>query len=131
MASKENNVFNQIRLEVSKWGTRLFRVNSGRAWTGNNVQRLNDGSVLIRDPRPFTTGVPKGFSDGAGWTQVEITPEMVGSTVAVFTAIEAKTKTGRASKEQLNFIDQVQAAGGLAGIARSAEDAVEIIKGAH
>jgi hypothetical protein len=53
---------------------------------------------------------------------------MVGKTVAVFTAIEAKTATGRVSKDQKNFITQVQDAGGIAGIARSSDDAVDIVR---
>lgn len=44
-----------------------------------------------------------------------------------FCAIEVKTKTGRVRKEQKLWIDYVNKNGGNAGIARSVEDALEII----
>jgi hypothetical protein len=48
---------------------------------------------------------------------------MVGTQVAVFTSIEVKTATGRLRPEQRQWLDAVQAAGGVAGVARSVEDA--------
>ena len=120
-------------MAVSKLGTRLFRINTGRAWTGNKITKFPKthpqwpGAVLIHDPRPFSTGTPPGYADGTGWTPVVVSAEMVGQTLAVFTAVETKTPTGRASAEQINFIDQVKKAGGIAGIARSPEDAVKIV----
>jgi hypothetical protein len=53
---------------------------------------------------------------------------MVGQRVAIFAAIEVKTPTGRPTEEQINFIGRVNKAGGIAGIARSPEDAIEILK---
>jgi len=41
-----------------------------------------------------------------------------------FVAIELKATTGKPSKEQLEFIEQVQARGGIAFIARSTEDVI-------
>ena len=52
---------------------------------------------------------------------------MVGSTVAVFTSIEVKTPTGRIRPEQQHWLETVQAAGGIAGVARSVEDALRIV----
>ena len=52
---------------------------------------------------------------------------MVGQQVAVFTSIEVKTPTGRLRPEQKTWLDAVQAAGGVAGIARSVEDAQRIL----
>jgi len=46
-----------------------------------------------------------------------------------FLAVEVKTATGRASKEQLAFIEAVRAAGGIAGIARNEQDALALISG--
>ena len=127
MAKAENNIFKEIRLAVSTGCSRLFRVNTGRGWTGNRIQKNPNGSITIYDPRPFSTGTPAGFSDGVGWHTVTITPDMVNQKVAIFTAIEAKTPTGRVSKDQQNFIDRVKEAGGIAGVARSAEDAVKLL----
>lgn len=67
-------------------------------------------------------GLHKGSSDLIGWKSIEITPEMVGKRVAVFTAFEVKTKTGKASKEQVKFIDKVNKDGGVARIVRCKED---------
>lgn len=117
--------------------SRLFRLNTGQAWVSGAgpARRLQDGSVLVPAARPvslgfgMTNGKPlKGASDLCGWTTVRITPQMVGRDVAVFTAIETKrSKGGRVSTEQKNFINQVNAAGGIAGVASSPEQATAII----
>ncbi|KKL44805.1 hypothetical protein LCGC14_2362030, partial [marine sediment metagenome] len=76
----------------------------------------------------ISMGLTKGSSDLIGWTPVEITPAMVGSTAAVFTAIEVKrSKGGVTTTEQKRFIKRVKQAGGIAGVAASAEAAVDII----
>lgn len=46
-----------------------------------------------------------------------------------FLAVEVKTETGRMRPEQTAFIAAVQKAGGRAGIARSAQDALDIAAG--
>jgi RecB family endonuclease NucS len=46
-----------------------------------------------------------------------------------FLAVEIKTSKGLATKEQLRFIEAVNNAGGIAGIARSVSDALELIRG--
>jgi dihydroxyacid dehydratase/phosphogluconate dehydratase len=48
---------------------------------------------------------------------------MVGQQVAVFASIEVKTPTGRIRPDQRAWMETVQAAGGIAGVARSVEDA--------
>jgi hypothetical protein len=75
---------------------------------------------------PLRYGLQPGSSDLIGWRTVTITPEMVGQQVAVFTSIEVKTPTGRVKPEQQQWLDAVQAAGGIAGVARSVEDALRI-----
>jgi len=45
----------------------------------------------------------------------------------VFTSIEVKTPTGRLRPEQRQWIDAVTAAGGIAGVARSVEDAKALL----
>lgn len=104
---------------------RLFRNNTGMAWQGK-VRKNRDGSITISDPRPLHAGLVVGGSDLIGWTPVRITQEMVGDTVAVFTAVEVKAGT-KASKEQLAFIAAVQKAGGRAGIARTDADLTAIL----
>ena len=89
---------------------RRFRINSGVAWTGTVIHRP-DGSLLIRDPRPFH-GAPKGSPDFWGWDSVRITTEMVGQTVAVFVGAEVKSKNVRLSKFQKMFRDCLTRVGG-------------------
>jgi hypothetical protein len=89
----------------------------------SRIFRNNVGALKDKSGRLVRYGLQKGSSDLIGWT----TKEINGQRIAVFTAIEVKDK-GRPTPEQLNFIAQVKAAGGIAGIARSPEDALEIVK---
>lgn len=107
----------------------IFRANIGSAWTGSKVQKLPGNRVLIHDARPFSTGLPPGFSDLFGLVSVEITPEMVGQRVAIFTALEVKTPRGRVSEKQGNFLQAVNDNGGRAGVVRSVDEALELIGG--
>ncbi|WP_441280646.1 hypothetical protein [Tardiphaga sp. 862_B3_N1_1] len=99
------------------------------------IQRMTDGSILIKAPRPVALGLAMtsgdtvpGLSDLTGYTDVVITPEMVGRRVPVFTVIETKaTGGGRKREAQINFIQQLQKAGGIAGFAESDAQANEII----
>lgn len=104
----ETVILRQILLRASQLGWRLFRNQSGR-------YQLPDGRWL-------TSGLCVGSSDLIGWKPVVITPDMVGTTLAVFVAVETKTTRGNVSKPQARFIAAVQAAGGLATVARSVED---------
>lgn len=132
----EHDTQSMIRAELSHWGT-FFRANVGEGWIGNQVvhisrpgmARVEPGDVVIRKARHFETGLPKGFSDLFGAVPVTITPAMIGQTVAIFSGIEVKTLTGRVKPEQQNFIDFMQSIGARAGVARSAEQAVNIARG--
>ena len=117
----EHRIQNEIRLAISGKAT-LFRNNVGTAWTGD-ATTLKDGSILIRNPRILHAGLCVGSSDLIGWRSLTITPEMVGQTVAVFAALEVKSKTGRATVGQKNFCQRVTEAGGLAGIVKSPDEA--------
>ena len=90
--------------------------------------RNNTGTLKDANGRPVQFGLCKGSADLIGWRTITITPDMVGQQVAVFTSIEVKTPTGRVRPEQQQWLKAVQAAGGVAGIARSVEDAQAIIK---
>jgi hypothetical protein len=103
-------------MAASEAGARLFRNNRGMFLTLDGQRKTRAG---LEAP---------GASDGIGWVQVIVTPDMVGRPLAVFCAIETKTKSGPVSAEQRNFIEQVLAAGGYAGIARGPDDAVRIIR---
>ena len=113
MAS-EQTIQQEIRIACSNGDTRLFR---------NNTGTLKDANG-----RPVQFGLCKGSADLIGWKRVTITPEMVGTQVAVFASIEVKTPTGRLRPEQQQWLDAVQAAGGIAGVARSVEDAATLLR---
>lgn len=117
----EHATQNEIRLGLLGKAT-MFRNNVGTAWIGD-ATKLKDGSILIRNPRILHAGLCAGSSDLIGWRSLTITPEMVGGRIAVFAALEVKSKTGRATAGQKNFCDRVIQAGGLAGIVKSLDDA--------
>lgn len=107
----------------------LFRVNVGQAWTGARIERLPGNRVLIYDARPFTTGLPPGFSDTFGLVQTRITEDMVGGIIGQFIAGEVKTSSGRVSDKQAAFLQAIQSNGGRAGVWRSVEDATAMVLG--
>lgn len=96
----ETDIQNQIRLALSKYGI---------------VIRMQSGNFELKDGRHIVCGV-KGLSDLL----------FIGNGKVAF--IEVKNQNGKPSKEQLNFISAVHKLGHRAGIARSVEEALEIIK---
>lgn len=122
----ERETQNRIRNALTDEGL-FFRANVGRAWTGD-VERIDPQTVLIRNARPFDTGLPAGFSDLFGARQITVTPEHVGRTLAVFAAIEVKGPRGRVSLRQERFLDAVNGVGGMAGAARSVDEALHILR---
>jgi len=111
----ETNLQRQIILEATRLNIRLFRNNIVNGWTGESSMSPN-GTVLIRSPRRIACGIPgPGGSDLLGW-------RTLANGTAQFVSIEIKTATGRASQAQLDWLDCVTLAGGLAGIVRSVDD---------
>jgi hypothetical protein len=111
LANTETTLQQHIRLALgTRPDARLFR---------NQVGSLPDP----RTGRLVTFGLARGSADLIGWRTVTITPEMVGQQLAVFTSIEVKTPTGRLAPAQQHWLHAVQAAGGIAGVARSVTDA--------
>lgn len=124
----ERDLLNDIRMAASAHGARLFRNNSGVGWVGQVISH-HGGILMLNAPRPLHAGLCVGSSDLIGWTPVTITPEMVGRTIAVFTAVEGKSTTRQyPTADQYRFIDAVRAAGGIATVARSVGDAMGAIK---
>ena len=119
---------------ASQLGARLFRQNVGQAWVGKVEQgfpgkrvTLGRGDVVIRNARPFHAGVA-GMSDLGGWVPVQVTADMVGSTVAIYTQVEVKDGA-RPTKEQIAWIEAVNKAGGRAGIAHNESELAQIVRG--
>ena len=83
-----------------------------------------------RDDTAFlmvTFGLAPGSADLIGWRSTVITPDMVGQRVAVFASIEVKAARGRLRPDQATWLAAVQQAGGIAGVARSPEEAAAIL----
>jgi hypothetical protein len=130
----EHPLLVRLRLAATRRGARLFRNNTGLGWVGKftafhkpQMVRVNKGDVLVREARPLHAGIGKGGSDLIGWTPVTITPDMVGTTLAVFTAVEAKTEGVAVTPEQAAFVHAVLDQGGKAGIAFHEDDLDAII----
>lgn len=111
--SNEAYVQNKIRLAVGHGKIRLFRNNTG--------------ALLDIKGRLVKFGLCKGSSDLIGFKTITITPDMVGKEVAIFSAIEVKDK-GKATDEQKKFIDIIQNAGGIAGVAKNVNEAKKILE---
>lgn len=78
---------------------------------------LNDNGLGYRkNGTPFRYGLQPGSGDMIGWTEIMITPKMVGQKIAVFTSIEIKTKNDRMSDKQKNWFNAVKRSGGIAEI---------------
>jgi hypothetical protein len=115
VANGETTLQQQIRLALGTHPqTRLFR---------NQVGSLPDP----RTGRLVTFGLARGSADLIGWRTITVTADMVGQRLAVFTSIEVKTFTGRVRPDQTAWMGAVQAAGGIAGIARSVPDALQLV----
>lgn len=101
---REQNIQKLIMLALSEAGCLVWRNNVGSYTTA-------DGAFI----RYGVGGV--GGSDLIG----------IHKPTGRFLAIEVKSPKGKPSPAQLNFIEQVRSAGGIAGIARSPEDAVQLL----
>ena len=114
--SLERDIQSTILVALSHGPTRLLRINAGVAWQGTVIERTQHRLVLAR-PYAIRLAAP-GVSDLIGWTE--------GGRVV---AIEVKAGRRQPTDEQAAFIELVRRSGGLAGVARSVEDAWAILEG--
>ena len=112
---KEQDLYKALQARHSKHGI-LFRNNTGTAFQGKRA--VINSLPIINEPRQITFGLCVGSSDLIGWTEKIITKDMVGKKIAIFTALEVKNLSGKATKEQINFIKQVRKSGGIGDILR-------------
>ena len=100
---KEIDIQNQIRIELSQIAVTF---------------RANVGVFFTRDGRPVSTGLPKGFSDLFGFRKSD------GR--AFF--LEIKNEKGKLSKDQEIFLEAMKNLGAIAGVARSPDEALRIVR---
>lgn len=99
----ESKILQEIRLSLSKAGCTMFR---------NNTGKLQDARG-----RWVTFGLHTGSSDLIGYRNKD----------GKFVAIEVKRPGKNATAEQHNFIQQVKANNGLAGVAHNTMEALIIV----
>lgn len=124
----EDEIQQLIQIEAAKNNSRILRNNSGalKDATGRTV-RFGLGNVSKKINETFKS------SDLIGFTKVTITPDMVGKTIAIFTAVEVKKEVWTFNPDdkrevaQNNFIEWVKTAGGYAGFANSIDSLKKII----
>jgi hypothetical protein len=100
---KEIDVQNLIRLALNPYAI---------------VFRANVGVFSTADGRKVSTGLPKGFSDLFGFRK---------SDSKIF-FIEVKNEKGRLRADQEHFIKMMQENGAIAGVARTPEEAINLIR---
>ena len=120
----ESEIQQAIQLEAPKMGVTLLRNNSG-AFKDETGRLVRYGLGQISNTQPYKS------SDLIGWTEVVVTPEMVGQRIAIFTAVEIKRQSWKATKDereekQRNFINWIKARGGIAGMVNSVDDFVKL-----
>jgi hypothetical protein len=100
---KEIDVQNSIRLALNPYAI---------------VFRANVGTFRTADGRTVSTGLPKGFSDLFGFRKSD----------ARMFFIEVKNEKGKAREDQKHFLETMRKNGAIAGIARSPEEAIALLK---
>jgi hypothetical protein len=126
----ESALYSAILTEYSRGATRLMRINAGMAYQGRVIERT-PGRLILAPWYPIRLA-PEGVSDLIGWTTIRVHDQGEGGmteTIAQFLAIEGKMGRKQPTTEQTAFLDLVRRAGGRAGVARSVEDAGNIIRG--
>lgn len=124
----ESTIMQDIRSALSNGAVRLFRNNIGQGWMGAARQNPSTGTVVMANAHQVRFGLPSGSGDLIGWESVTITPEMVGRKLAVFVSIEVKAPKGRETTDQIAWAHAVRDAGGIAGTARSVDEARALLE---
>lgn len=104
MKGEEQALQDAIRVKLAQEGYVVFRTNVGK--------------VKQSDGRWFDSGLPAGFPDLMGYK-----PEN-----GRIYFIEVKIKTGRRRKDQVLFAKNLRDKNVIYGVARSAEEAVKIVR---
>lgn len=111
----EGALVKRLLVRLSEIGARAFRNNVGQ-WKDRKGHIIRYG---VCNP---------GGSDILGWVPMEIRPEHVGQTVAVFLAVEAKVAPNTPTEAQRNFVEVVNRMGGIAIVGYSEEEVEEVVR---
>lgn len=121
----EIDIQRQIQLALSNGNIRLWRNNTGDGWQGKII-RQTPTQITLEHYRHIKFGLATGSSDLIGLMRVTIEPDMIGRRLPVFLAVEVKDKKPT-TPEQQRFIEFIRECGGIAGVARSVDDAIKIV----
>lgn len=101
----------------------LFRNNRGCVKTENRFLRFGI-------PEPKTHEKPEDMKGGdlIGFSEIVITPAMVGRTVAVFTNVEAKTKNDVLKTGQIRWHNFIISHGGISQIWKETKEGIEVFE---
>ena len=105
---------NKIRCALSSEDSIVLRLNSGKFYQGKVVYSNEFKQNVLINLR-VVEGLPPGTSD----------LQYIDRKGVAF--IETKTPTGKPSPEQIKFINRMRQLGHRAGIARSVEEALDIV----
>ena len=114
--NQETKLMRLIMVALSANECICWRNETSGAYMGQVIHK--DARIVTLSNASFMTfGLCVGSADIIG----------VYKPTGQFLAVEVKTEKGRATKEQINFIEQVRAANGIAGIARSVQEAIDLL----
>jgi VRR-NUC domain len=88
---------------------------------GHFICRANVGKFKMQDGRWFDTGLPVGFSDLFG--------NRAGDAKAFYIEVKAGRDTVKPHQEA--FLAAMRARGAIAGVARSVQDAKDLLRNSH
>lgn len=113
---RESEIQSQVRLAAAPYAV-LFRTNAGEFYQGQRVWSKEFGQAVLINLKRIE-GLPKGYSDLSGVRKSD------GK--AVF--FEVKTPAGKVRDDQERFIAAMLDCHAVAGVVRSAEDAVRLLQ---
>lgn len=111
----ETALQNRIRLAVSA------------ECRGCTVFRNHCGALKDQRGKMVQFGLSPGSPDLVGWKSMEVTEEMVGQRLAVFVGLEVKMPGEKPREDQAHWLDRLDQAGGIAGVAHSEIEAVQLL----
>lgn len=99
---------------------RVWRNEVAGAWVGQKIGETREGHAVIKNARHIQAGLCKGSSDLIG-----IGPG------GRFLAMEVKKPGGSFQRGQREYLEAVRYVGGIGAVARSVEEALQVIEAAR
>lgn len=89
--------------------------------------RIRAAIAALPDARVWRNNVGLDQKRGVKYGLGRGSPDLVGIVAGRFVGLEVKTATGRVRPEQTVWLDMIRRLGGVAGVARSVEDAMALV----